>query len=254
MVIVYEEREALSHAAARLFADQALQRAGERGRFAALLSGGETPQECFELLGREPLRSSVPWDAVHLFWGDERWVPVSDPRSNQGMARRAFIDQVPLSEEQVHGIPFADSPRESAARYDRELRGFFDGEAPRFDLVFLGLGPDGHTASLFPGNAALNERNRWACEVYRSERELYRVTVTAELINQAALVAFLVAGREKAEILARVLEGERELDELPAQLVRPVQGKLLWLVDREAARLLSRHPVLDRSAPEKVIP
>jgi len=200
------------------------------------------------------LRGSIPWDAVHLFWGDERWVPLSDPRSNQGMARRAFIDQVPLSEEQVHGIPFAESPRESAARYDRELRGYFDGEPPRFDLVFLGLGTDGHTASLFPGNAALNEHSRWACEVYRSERELYRVTVTAQLINQAALVAFLVAGREKAEVLARVLEGGRQHEELPAQLIRPVQGKLLWLVDREAARHLRQHPVLEGSAPGKVTP
>ncbi|GFO70325.1 6-phosphogluconolactonase [Geomonas limicola] len=254
MVIVYEDREAVSRAAARLFADQALQGAGERGRFAALLSGGETPRGSFELLGREPLRSSIPWDAVHLFWGDERWVPLDDARSNQGMARRAFIDQVPLSEEQVHGIPFAASPQESAARYDRELRGYFDGEPPRFDLVFLGLGADGHTASLFPGNAALSERNRWACEVYRSEGDLYRVTVTAELINQAALVVFLVAGREKAEIFSRVLEGARQPEELPAQLIRPVTGKLLWLVDREAARLVHQHPVVEGSTSGKVTP
>lgn len=243
MITLYDDSESLGRAAARLFADQALQAVAERGRFLALLSGGETPRATYQLLAREPLRSTVPWSAVHLFWGDERWVPQDDPKSNQGMARRAFIDQVLLSEEQVHGIPYGGSPRESAASYELELRSFFDGEPPRFDLVLLGLGEDGHTASLFPGNPALHETSHWACAVYGSEHDLYRVTLTAPLINQAALVAFLVAGPEKAAILSRVLEGEKEPELLPAQLIQPVDGRLVWLVDRAAARLLQQNPL-----------
>lgn len=237
MVSVYEDNEGLSRGVARLFAEQARQAVEERGRFLVLLSGGATPLPAYELLAKEPLRGQVPWQSVQFFWGDERWVPPDDPHSNQGMARRALLDLVPVDEEQLHPVPYAASPRASALAYESMLRGFFDAEAPRFDLVLLGLGEDGHTASLFPGSPALEEGNRWACEVFRSDQELHRVTVTAQLINQAALVAFVVAGREKAAILSRVLEGGGR-EPLPAQLISPTSGKLVWLADRPAARLL----------------
>jgi 6-phosphogluconolactonase len=240
MVTVYPDRAALSQAVARLFADQARQAVQARGRFTVLLSGGETPRQSYQLLTREPLTSAIPWQAVQLFWGDERWVPQDDPRSNFGMARRAFIDQVPLGEAQLHPVPYQGSPRESALSYERTLRGFFEAGPPRFDLVLLGLGEDGHTASLFPASAALQERERWACEVYLAEQDLYRVTTTAPLINQAALVAFVVAGEGKAAILQRVLEGANDAKLLPAQLIRPAQGRLLWLADRAASRLLPK--------------
>ena len=238
MVAVYDDSEALSRAVANLFAEEARRAVEAHGRFIVLLSGGETPRRSYELLGQAPLRSSIPWRAVHVFWGDERWVPQNDPRSNFGMVRRAFLDRVPLEEEQIHPVPYENSPHESALHYERMLRSFFDVAAPRFDLVLLGLGEDGHTASLFPDSSVLDEWYRWVCEVYVAEQDLYRVTTTPLLINQAALVAFVVAGSGKAAILSRVLEGGSDPKQIPAQLIKPAQGRLLWLADRDAARLL----------------
>jgi 6-phosphogluconolactonase len=238
MVTVHDESEALSRAVAKLFAEEARRAVEARGSFTVLLSGGETPRRAYELLAREPLRSTIPWHAVQLFWGDERWVPQDDPRSNLGMARRAFIDQVPLGGDQVHPIPYGSSPRESALGYERMLRRFFEVAPPRFDLVLLGLGEDGHTASLFPESAVLDERYRWVCEVYVAKQDQYRVTATPLLINQASLVAFVVAGKGKAAILRRVLEGAQDPKRFPAQLIKPAPGRLLWLAEREACRLL----------------
>jgi len=238
MIAVYDDSEALSQAVANLFAEEARRAVEARGRFLVLLSGGETPRRSYELLAQEPLRSTIPWRAVHLFWGDERWVPQNDPRSNFGMVRRAFLDRVPLGEEQIHAVPYENSPHESALRYERMLRSFFDVAPPRFDLVLLGLGEDGHTASLFPGSAVLDEWYRWVCEVYVAEQDLYRVTTTALLINQAALVAFVVAGGAKAAILSRVLEGGSDPKQTPALLIEPAQGRLLWLADRDASRFI----------------
>jgi 6-phosphogluconolactonase len=156
------------------------------------------------------------------------------------MARRAFLDQVSLNPGQIHPVPYESSPRESALGYERMLRSFFNVSPPRFDLVLLGLGENGHTASLFPGSPALDEWYRWVCEVYLAEQDLYRVTTTALLINQAALVAFVVAGKGKAAILRRVLEGGHDPRHLPAQLIKPGQGRLLWMTDRDASRLLQK--------------
>jgi 6-phosphogluconolactonase len=239
MVTVYEDSAALSRAVAELFAEEARRAVKARGRFTVLLSGGETPRRSYQLLAREPLRSAIPWHALQLFWGDERWVPQSDPLSNLGAARRAFLDQVPLDGEQIHAIPYGRSPHESALSYERTLRSFFGVDPPRFDLVLLGLGENGHTASLFPGSAVLTERYRWVCEVYVAEQDLHRVTTTALLINQAHLVAFVVAGKGKSTVLKRVLEGAEDPNEFPAQLIKPAAGRLLWLADRDASELLS---------------
>lgn len=240
MIRVYPDMEALSRAAAELFAVEARRAEAERGRFAVLLAGGETPRRCYEILAEAPLRDRIPWGTVHVFWGDERCVPGDDPRSNAAMARRTLLDRVPVPATQIHPIPCGSFPREAAAAYEELLRAFFGGGPPRFDLVFLGLGENGHTASLFPGTAALEERERWVAEVYVAEEGLQRVTLTAPAINQAALVAFLAAGEGKAAVLREVLEGNTDLRLLPARLIRPAHGKILWLVDRAAARLLRR--------------
>jgi len=240
VIRVYADQEALSRAAAELFADKACRAVSERGRFIVLLAGGETPRRCYEILAEAPVRDLIPWDAVHVFWGDERCVPDDDPRSNAAMARRALLDHVPIPASQIHPITCAGAPREGAAKYGRLLRAYFGGGPPRFDLVFLGLGENGHTASLFPGTAVLEERQRWVAEVYVAEERLHRVTLTAPAINQAALVAFLAAGERKAEVLREVLEGTPDPHRIPARLISPADGKLLWLVDRAAARLL-RH-------------
>lgn len=239
MVTLYPDQESLSLAAARLFAEEARRAVEARGRFDVLLSGGETPRRIYQLLGEEPLRSSIPWQGVQLFWGDERYVPQDNPLSNFGMARTALLDHLPLNEAQIHPIPYASNPHESALQYESQLRGHFGADPPRFDLVFLGLGENGHTASLFPGSAAVRERSRWVCEAYLAQQNFYRVTVTAPVFNQASLVVFVVAGSAKAGILKQVLEGEHDPERTPAQLINPTNGRLLWLIDRDAGRLLT---------------
>jgi 6-phosphogluconolactonase len=245
MIKVFADLQALSHAAAWLFAEEAARVIKARGRFSVLLAGGETPRRTYEILARQPLRDMVPWEQVHIFWGDERYVPPDDPASNARMARQALLDHVPVPAANIHPIPYRCSPRESAVEYEDILRAFFNAGPPRFDLVYLGLGEDGHTASLFPGTSALSERDRWVTEVYVAEQDLYRITLTLPLFNQAALVAFIAAGGGKALILRKVLEGTSEPRRIPAQLIRPVNGKLLWLVERKTARLLRRDSPTD---------
>ena len=238
MIAVYADREALGRGAAGLFAQAAVRAVEERGRFAVLLAGGETPRRTYELLAEEPFRSRVPWERLHVFWGDERCVPADDPRNNALMARRALLDRVPIPASQLHPLDCAASPEKGAADYEALLGAFFAGALPSFDLVFLGLGDDGHTASLFPGSTALDERQRWTIATRRPGEEIGRVTATLPLLNRAALVAFLVSGKSKAAVLRQVLAEEGDPRRLPALLVRPAAGELHWLVDRDAASLL----------------
>jgi len=234
-VRVYADAAALAHAAARLFTGAARAAVAARGRFVVALAGGATPRATYELLAQEPWRSRVPWPWVHVFWGDERCVPPNDERSNERMTRQALLDHVPVVAGQVHPIRCSDDPAGAAQRYEAILRGIFPDARARFDLVLLGLGANGHTASLFPGTDVLKEERRWAKEVFVAEEDTWRVTLTAGAINSATLVAFLVSGREKAEILDRVLHGPRETAKLPAQLIEPQDGELVWLVDAAAA-------------------
>jgi 6-phosphogluconolactonase len=233
MLQIFPNQEALSLAAASLFVQQARQAVAARGRFSVALSGGHTPRRTYDLLARLPLRDQVPWDRVHVFWGDERCVSLDDPRSNFWLAHLTFLNRVPIPPAQAHPICCQGSPEEGADRYEHELLGFF-GEDPRFDLVFLGLGENGHTASLFPHTAVLKERSRWAAAVFPAGQDLPRVTLTAPVINRAAVVAFLVTGASKAGVLREVLYGPHDPDRLPAQLILPQEGELLWLADRAA--------------------
>ncbi|HEY6871713.1 MAG TPA: 6-phosphogluconolactonase [Geobacteraceae bacterium] len=238
MIRVYPDLEALSRAAAELFAAEAVRATAATGRFVVLLAGGETPRRCYELLAQPPFRDRVPWHGVHVFWGDERCVPADDPRNNSLMARRALLDHVPVPDAQIYPIRCDRDPREGAGAYEECLRAFFAAGPPRFDLALLGLGENGHTASLFPGTPALEERERWTAGVEVAGEGLQRVTLTAPVINRAALVAFLVAGIGKAAVLREAVAGTADPHRLPARLIRPVTGRIIWLVDREAARLL----------------
>ncbi len=237
---IYPDLGALSTAAAQLFVSRAEQAVQAHGRFAVALAGGNTPRSSYELLSESPFREQVPWDKVHVFFGDERCVPADDPRSNQKMAREALLDRVPIPPSQIYPIPCEASPDEAADRYETLLRGFFAGHSPDLDLVLLGMGEDGHTASLFPGTPALEEQVRWVTWVCPPSQELCRVTLTAPVINQAAAVAFLVSGEGKAGALREVLEGPHAPRRLPAQLIHLSGGQPLWLVDAAAARLLSK--------------
>ena len=238
MIELFENKEALSQAAAELFAVQARTAITVRGCFSVLLSGGETPRRTYELLAQEPHRTRISWQQVQFFWGDERCVPADDPRRNEFMAHRAFHNALPLRPEQLHPIVCERSPRQAAESYEAQLRDFFADGPPCFDFIFLGLGEDGHTASLLPNSEALDEQERWTAVTRRPDEEFSRVTLTASLLNQAAVVVFLVVGRNKAKVLKSILEetGHRQL--LPAQLIRPLRGDLYWFVDPEAACLL----------------
>lgn len=238
MIRVCTDIEDMSHAAAELFAAEARQAVQARSRFVVALAGGSTPRRTYELLVQEPFRELVPWQNTHVFWGDERCVPADDPRNNALMARQALLDHVPVPSEQVHPMICDPSPRAAAVEYEALLRSFFANGRPQFDLVLLGLGDNGHTASLFPGNSVLEEQQRWVAEVYVAEEELHRLTLTAAAINQAAMVVFLVSGHGKAPILRKVLKEAQDSHSIPARLIKPVDGGLLWLVDRDAASLL----------------
>ena len=238
MIGISADLEALSHPAAELFADAAQKAVEARGQFTVALAGGSTPCRTYELLAHDPFSRQVPWRQTHVFWGDERCVPADDPRNNALMARRMLLGQVPVPCGQVHPMICDSSPREAAVEYETLLRGFFAAGGPRFDLVLLGLVENGHTASLFPGTLVLEEQQRWVADVYLAEEGAHRLTLTAAAINCAALVVFPVSGRGKAPVLRKVLQESQAPRSIPAGLIRPVDGDLLWLVDRDAASLL----------------
>lgn len=235
MIGRFVDADALGRAAADLFARKAREAVEARGRFSVLLAGGDTPRRTYELLAVEPQRGRVPWERVHLFWGDERCVPPDSPHSNASMVRRALLDHVPVDPAHVHPVPYGRSPEESAEAYEQDLKEFFRGGPPRFDLVLLGLGADGHTASLLPGSSAVDEKVRWTAVAKRPEEAFSRVTVTFPLLNGAATALFLVSGAGKALVLRALLEdGGRSAAGYPASRVRPVSGDLRWFVDDAA--------------------
>jgi 6-phosphogluconolactonase len=237
VISVFRDLEQLSRAASSLMAQRARAAAAEHGRFTVALAGGHTPKRTYELLAAPPLRDQIPWSQLHVFWGDERYVPPDDARSNQRMARETLLDHVPVPSQQVHPIECTGTPADSADRYERCLREFL-GPALRFDLVLLGLGEDGHTASLFPHSPVLTERTRWVADLFVQGQGLHRVTMTAPLINRAHAVVFLVSGPNKASAVQAVLHGANDPDLLPAQLIRPSDGEPRWLVDEAAATRL----------------
>jgi len=208
------------------------------------LSGGSTPRGLHALLAGDPaIRDRLPWHHLHFFWGDERHVPPDHPQSNYRMAHESLFSLAPVPSENIHRVPAEEPDAALAAeKYERELRTFFGlevGQMPRFDCILLGMGSDGHTASLFPETEALHESNRLVVANWVDKFKAYRVTLTVPVLNHADLVVFLVSGHDKAEALKEVLQGDRQPDRFPAQLIRPDPGKLLWIVDRAAARLLT---------------
>jgi len=230
--------EALAREAAQRFIYLAREAVDSRGRFSIALSGGSTPAALYKLLAEEPYRAKIPWTQVHLFWGDERCVPPDHPDSNYQLANETLITHVPIPPANVYRVRGELEPELAARAYEKTLQDFFCGPRTRFDLVLLGLGSDGHTASLFPGSDALYERERLAVavEARYQDRPVHRVTLTLPVINSARQVLFLVIGSAKAGIVQAVLEGPE--GHLPAQQVRPTAGHLVWMIDSEAASQL----------------
>lgn len=230
----YPDEDSLAQAAADHFLASAGEAVAARGRFAVALSGGRTPKRLYELLARPPWRQRIPWTQVHIFWSDERCVPPNHPDSNYRLARETFLDQIPISAVNVHRIRGELPPVQAAQIYRAELQDVL-GDEGRFDLILLGLGTDGHTASLFPGTTALQEQEHPAVAVYVEKLQAWRVTLTPPTINAARHVTFIVAGASKAKRLREVLHGSHRREVLPAQIIRPREGHLLWLLDRAAA-------------------
>ena len=233
---MYENKEALADAAAQDFARRAGEAIDASGRFTVALAGGSTPKAAYELLARE-YAGPVDWSRVHVFFGDERTVPPDHEDSNYRMAKQALLDHVQVGSE--HRMRGELLPAEAASAYEEELWSFF-GEPPRLDLVMLGIGEDGHTASLFPHTPALDVRDRWAIENPVEKLETTRLTLTVPVINAARAVVFAVAGEGKAEALAQILESDADPHEYPAKLVSPEDGEPTWMVDEAAAGLLQR--------------
>jgi 6-phosphogluconolactonase len=246
-VRVFDDAEALARAAAEDLVACGREATARNGRFTVVLAGGSTPRRLYQLLAEAPHRGAVAWDHVDVFWGDERAVPPGHPDSNYAMATGALLDRVPVVKQRVHRIQAERADRGAAALdYQREIAAAVgadpDGRPPALDLILLGMGADGHTASLFPWSPALSERRRWVVAHFVPTLGVDRVTLTVPLINRAREIRMLVAGPDKAGALAAVLEGPPDPERLPAQLIRPEAGRLIWLVDRAAAAKLQGKP------------
>jgi 6-phosphogluconolactonase len=235
---------AIAKRVAGIFVDAAAAAVKEKGSFTVALAGGSTPKTLYGLLVNDPaLRSQVPWDKLHLFFGDERSVGPDHPDSNFRMATEAMISKAPLKPEQVTRIKGENPDIEQAAKeYEEALHSYFklsDGQYPRFDLLLAGMGNEGHTLSLFPGTKALHAGNRIVSSNWVGKLFTQRITLTAQGANNAKRIIFMVTGADKAPALKAVLEGPYEPEQLPAQLLQPANGKLLWLVDTAAGAMLS---------------
>jgi 6-phosphogluconolactonase len=241
----FADAEAVSQAAARAFVRCAIEAITDRGRFTVALSGGSTPKRLYQILAEPPYRDTVTWSKIQFFWGDERAVPPEHADSNYLSLKDALLPRVTIPKENIHRVPAEWPDHDGAARdYQAEIARVFgvnpDGEPPVFDLVFLGMGPDGHTASLFPGNPALRETTHWVVPVANAPKPPPdRLTLTRPILNKAREVLFLVTGADKADRVLEVLSGPADPMRLPSQLIRPTTGQLVWYLDRAAAGRLT---------------
>lgn len=233
---------ALAQRAAAMFQQMAQEQIVQHGRFTVALSGGSTPKAMLALLADVPYCQMIDWSRVYIFWGDERCVPPDHPDSNYRMTSESLLTKVPVPPENVFRMHGEAAPAQAAQLYTAQLRQFFQTDAlPRFDLVFLGMGADGHTASLFPHTTALHAAaGLVAVENYVEKLKSYRLTLTAATINQARTIIFLVSGADKAPALREVLQGTPQPELYPSQLIKPINGELIWLVDEAAAQALER--------------
>jgi len=249
-VEVLPNAAALADAAAEQIAGAAARAIDASGRFVIALSGGSTPRRTYERLAQEPYLSRIQWNSVHVIWGDERCVPPGDPDSNYRMAHDALLEHVPVPAANIYRIHGEDDPVEAAASYEKMLRALLrtangapSSTAGRcIDLAILGLGDNGHTASLFPESAAAREAERWVMAESVDASPSWRITLTAPVLNAATELLFIVSGNQKANVLSRVLDGPRIPQQLPAQLIVPTHGRSHWLVDSAAATELAKAP------------
>lgn len=241
-MIICDDPDKLFSQAALQFTRAAMEHQGSKFRVA--LSGGSTARGLLQTMRTDPLASRFPWSKLDLWWVDERCVPFESPHSNFGNARKDLLDHVPFSDGQLHPMPAQQEPRQGAMDYEHEMISAFrlrHGRLPLFDLIFLGIGPDGHVASLFPGSEALDEQQKLVIAVKGGDPDVYRLSLTLPVLNQARLVLFVVSGAKKAEILRSIFSSAGK-GVLPAAMINPVHGRVTWIVDRDAASLLPVQP------------
>jgi 6-phosphogluconolactonase len=243
-IIIEADAIQLAHKGAALFKQHAKDSIERNGRFSVAVSGGSTPRVMHRLLGQEPYLFEVDWQRTDIFWVDERLVPFDDPASNFGAAKADWLDKIPIPANQIHPMPGEGQLEISAAEYQSGLEKFFHDRQdnfPMFDLIFLGIGTDGHTASLFPEDTAAQTTDKWVLGVKGGNPDVFRLTLTLPVLNQARSICFMVSGNSKAPVMETVFKNPEA--QLPAQLVRPLSGKLLWLLDEAAASLLPENLV-----------
>lgn len=237
--VAYNTAGLLFKAAADLIIQLYEQAVAEKGSFTIALSGGNTPKKLYELLATPVYSKKINWKNVYLFWSDERCVPASDEENNSHMASQALLNNVPVPKENIFPVPVNFEPAKAATRYEQMIKTFFKDKKPHFDLILLGLGEDGHTASLFPGTDILNEKKILVKQVYLKEKKIFRVSFTLPLINDAKHILFLVTGKEKSSILKKIFTKPVKKPAYPAQQIKPVKGELFWYVDKAAASSLN---------------
>ena len=236
-IMICREIDELARHAADEFVRLAQQSAREKGRFAVALSGGSTPRSLYALLATPEFSRQVPWSVTHLFWGDERCVPADHLESNYRMVRESLLGNIEIPMSNIHRMAGEKEPARAAAEYEQELENFFQlapRDLPRFDLILLGLGEDGHTASLFPGSDALEDAKRLVAATYVVKLKAYRLTLTLPVLNHAAVVLFLITGASKAAVVREIVSDDKQCVRFPAARVQPAGGRLVWLLTKDA--------------------
>ena len=240
IVLQWKGAEALSIAAAHLFIETCNRCIAAKGKFVVALSGGNTPKRLYQLLATPEFSKNIEWNKVFIFCGDERFVPHTDADSNYRMVKENLLDYITIPQKNIFSIPTEGKAKDCAKQYEQTIHSFFGKEKIVFDCVLLGIGNDGHTASLFPGTDILKEKNKLIKEVWVEDKEIWRISFTLPLINNSKQVIFLVAGKDKAEVVAKILRGKKEKPLLPSQLVKSKKGIVYWMMDDEAASLLEK--------------
>jgi 6-phosphogluconolactonase len=242
---IFQNTEELAARAANYFVDLTTSKLRKKDSFRVALSGGSTPLSMYSILVQEAVRDRVNWEKVFFFWGDERYVPHDHPESNYGSAHQALFEHLPVPDNHILPINTENSPEQDALAYQETIKQHFEVvdpqiSLPRFDLIYLGMGTDGHTASLFPHSPALEHLDQWVVANHVEALDTWRITMTPTIINAAEYVIFLVRGIDKAERLNEVVNGPYKPAELPAQLIRPEYGQLIWLIDQAASSVLEK--------------
>lgn len=235
MIQIYNNTEEINVKAADLFVAAAEKAITEKGKFTAVLTGGSSPAGIYKLLASDLYKNKINWNKVYIFWGDERWVPLNDDLSNAKMSYSTLLSHVPIPAENIFEM-YKDgvTPEDYAVTYEQSIRKIL-GEEGKFDLILLGMGDDGHTASLFPGEAVLNEQTKWVDAYYLAPQKMHRITLTAPLINKAKQIVVVAFGEKKTHALKEVTTGAYNPSLYPMQLIKPESGELLFLVDKSAA-------------------